>query len=446
MRVILLSIILFFIIFCTSTAQWRLLNEQPTYGFAANPKNPKTLFVGGIGRQIFRSYDAGNTWDTLVVEFKTGTTRFTNIFIHPVDTNIIIIGGLGFGTIMRSKDAGNSWDTVSIVPEVLSPLTLPGESIIADVNNSDIIYAADLFSSSIYRSLDRGLSWDSISSIRAPALCTITMLPNGSMFAGCTGGTIHKSIDAGFTWRQVAKVITNEGDDAEIPRIVFSKRNPLVGYAVASYFYYLLRPSGGLFTTEDGGETWRLISFADTSLWSLAVRTIGTEDEVFVGGYTDDFGAPQRVPGQGIVRRSQNSGKNWLRIDQTIAWTDTIHRNAWMMKFVGDLRETERLYMATEAGFFVMDEPSDINNKLLENDTDMWDALLQNNILSISYPKEFSDKLNLSVELTSLIGERIFKTIANGERVFQVQNCPKGIVVCEISDGFTRKHQLLISE
>jgi len=175
----------------------------------------------------------------------------------------------------------------------------------ADVNNSDIIYAGDLRSTIIYRSMDRGVSWDSISTVGSTALCTITMLPNSTtMFAGCTGGTIHKSTDAGKTWQLVAKVINNAGDDAEVPRIVFGKRNPLVGYAVASYFYYLLRPSGGLFKTEDGGDTWKLIAFADTSLWSLAVRSIGMEDEVFVGGYTDDFGAPQRVPGQGIVRRS----------------------------------------------------------------------------------------------------------------------------------------------
>jgi len=115
--------------YCPSTAQWRQLIAEPTFGFVANPQNPKTLYVGGIGRQIFRSYDGGNSWDTLVVEFKTGTTRFTNIFIHPVDTNIIIIGGLGVGTLKRSIDAGTTWDTVKITPEVLSPLNLPGESI-----------------------------------------------------------------------------------------------------------------------------------------------------------------------------------------------------------------------------------------------------------------------------------------------------------------------------
>lgn len=444
MRTCILIILISMIHLCASTAQWRQLIAEPTFGFAVNPQNPKTLFVGGIGRQIFRSYDAGNTWDTLVVEFKTGTTRFTNVFIHPIDTSIIIVGGLGFGTIRRSVDAGKTWD---IVLEELSPLTLPGETIIADVNNSDIIYAGDLRSTIIYRSVNRGASWDSISTLNVPALCTITMLPNSTtMFAGCTGGSIQKSTDAGRTWQQVAKVITNSGDDAEIPRIVFSKRNPLVGYAVASYFYYLLRPSGGLFKTEDGGDTWRLIGFADTSLWSLAVRTFGAEDEVFVGGYTDDFGAPQRVPGQGIVQRSQNSGSSWLRIDHRIDWIDTIHRNAWMMKFVGNTPETERLFMASEAGFFVMDAPSGVEDYVPSKPATEWNAQVRAGILTITFPHDYIGKTDVQVRLTSLIGERIFEGISRGMNTFRVENCPKGVYFCEISDGMTRRHLMVMGE
>jgi hypothetical protein len=39
------------------------------------------MFVGGEGRVVYRSYDAGNTWDTLILGYKGGTALINNIFI-----------------------------------------------------------------------------------------------------------------------------------------------------------------------------------------------------------------------------------------------------------------------------------------------------------------------------------------------------------------------------
>ncbi|MBK9248539.1 MAG: hypothetical protein IPM69_10605 [Ignavibacteria bacterium] len=154
----------------STNAQWRKLIAAQTYGFATNPQNSKTIFVGGIDRKLYRSFDGGISWDTLSVGFVSDGPKITNIFIHPIDTNIIIAGGLGLGTIQRSTDGGNTWKIVSTWDY---PISMPSETIINDVNNSDVIYAANKNRSIIFKSINKGATWDSISRVPAFAVCTL---------------------------------------------------------------------------------------------------------------------------------------------------------------------------------------------------------------------------------------------------------------------------------
>lgn len=334
---------------------WKRLLDRETFGMCVNPLKPATMYVGGFGRRLYRTYDAGATWDTLVVEFVTATTRFTNVYVSPADTNVLLVAGLGFGTVRRSSDHGQTW---SVVLETLSPFTASSETLVNDPHNPNTIYAADLRFCNIYRSYDRGITWDTVGSAGVPFvenLCTLAIRPDSSniILAGLAGGVIKRSADSGKTWT-VSSNLTVNSDDAEVPRIIFSKRNPLIGYAVVAYFFYENRPSGGVFRTTDGGYSWNRIGLPDTSVWTCAVRTRNGEDDLFVGGYTDDYGAPKRVPGYGIVQRSTNGGVSWLDIDNNIAWIDSLRKNAWMMKFADE--NDERLYMASERGFFFFEK------------------------------------------------------------------------------------------
>lgn len=359
MKLFLLILLASFVVVSDSVvaqiSPWKRLLDRETFGMCVNPLKPTTMYVGGFGRRLYRTYDAGATWDTLVVEFVTATTRFTNVYVSPADTNVIIVAGLGFGTVRRSSDHGETWN---VVLETLSPFTASSETVVNDPHNPNTVYAADLRFCNIYRSYDRGITWDTVGAAGIPFtenLCTLAIRPDSSniILAGLAGGVIRRSVDSGKTWNESGTLTVNS-EDAEVPRIIFSKRNPLIGYAVVAYFFYENRPSGGVFRTTDGGYSWNRIGFADTSVWTAAVRTRNGEDDLFVGGYTDDYGAPKRVPGYGIVQRSTNGGTTWQGIDNNIAWIDSLRKNVWMMKFAG--ANDERLYMATERGFFYFDE------------------------------------------------------------------------------------------
>lgn len=341
----------------SALGNWRRLIDKDAYSVAINPKNPRTLFIGSTARRLYRSYDAGQTWDSLAVEFTQGSGWFSNIFVHPIDTNVIFVGGSQFGDLQRSTDHGKTWTKVLSRP---SNVNLNGEVIIANPNNPDTMYIAELNPGIVSRSTDRGETWDSISVIdNIPFLCTLTMRADSTniIFAGCADGVIRKSTDGGVTWRKTTMVrnvvVPPEEESVEIPKIVFSKRDPQIGYASATIFSKKSLPNGGIYRTLDGGETWKQFQFRDTSIWALDVRERFGYDEIVVGGFSDFTG----FPGAGIVRRSVDNGMSWALIDTDIPWStngENTPHDVWMMKFLGPTNNP-RLYMASTHGFFVYD-------------------------------------------------------------------------------------------
>ncbi len=324
---------------------WKKLLNEATYDVWVNPQNPNTMFVGGEGRVVYRSYDAGNTWDTLILGYKGGGALINNIFIHPIDTNVVICGGLIFGDVRRTTNHGTNKEDWKIVLQGMRNIALNGKALVMKPDDPDILYIGDYTSGTFFRSQDRGATWDSIStifttrqkrdSIGGPwrdtllpvQICSISIREDSTniVFAGSCFGENFISTDGGYTWTLTDILADPEvQSDCEVTRVDFSKKNPLVGYAVITYLSPINTPNGGLHKTTDGGYTWDLIAFADTSLWTVAVRTndAGTDDEVYVGGYTEHFYTYDKLmtPGIGMVRRSLDGGLNWQSYDASMDW------------------------------------------------------------------------------------------------------------------------------
>lgn len=416
------SILLFLFLFAFSEealAQWSNLLDVPTYGFCVNPKNPDNIYVGGLGRKLYRTDNGGKSWDTLVVEFESGSSRFTNVLVPDEDTSVVIVAGLGFGTVRRSSDRGETWQ---IVIETLSPYFAPGELIYEVPGKSNTLIASELVSRIIYQSTNNGLQWDSIGKVIPESkffLCTLTPRLDSTniIYGGCTPGTIVRSTDGGKSWIEQAKLIENKYNDSEVPKIVISKKNPAVMYAVVTYFYPESSPNGGVFKSENYGYTWKRIAYQDTSLWAIDVRTHNDSDELWVGGLFDGFAGDSLIPGRGIIANSKNDGEIW-ELEKNIPWFSEHAQNVWMLRYHKDKNDKDIVYYATQEGFLKYEYETSVTFDDFSHLYNSIDIVFQNHQLTLKTDN------SLSFDDCSLI---IYDMVANKVASFNSEDLTSSI-------------------
>jgi photosystem II stability/assembly factor-like uncharacterized protein len=199
--------------------------------------NPNIVYVGTgsapirsnviIGRGVYRSTDAGKTWQFLGLK-ESG--QIGEIRVHPTNPDIVWLAALGspFGPnaergIFKTIDGGKTWKKTLFVDNEHG-----GRTVTVDKTNPNVLYA------SVYRGFRKG--WDIISG--GPA----------------DKGGIYKSTDGGETWTKLSTGLPNKligRIDIDIAR-----SNPKVVYAHVE----APREEGGLYRSDDAGGTWRLIN------------------------------------------------------------------------------------------------------------------------------------------------------------------------------------------
>jgi photosystem II stability/assembly factor-like uncharacterized protein len=376
-RVLLILTVIFLSFSAISQSQdlkWKRILPQPCYDVWVNPQNPNTILVGGEGRRIWRSYDGGNTWDSLIVGYLGVRNRLNNIHINSVDTNVVIIGGLLFGDVRRSTNLGDSWD---IVLSRTRAVALNGKALMVREDDPNTYYVGDYTTGIIFKSTDQGITWDSISTVTvdvwikrndewkdttvAVGIGCIGIRQDSSdiLFCGDVDGNMFLSQDGGYTWNFVDSLLQdgvrpryyrNGIGDQEITRIVFSDRDPRVGYAVITYLFPTNLPNGGLWKTTDGGYNWDIIGFADTSMWACATRRYLDTDEIFIGGYTEHYYPKEEdiVPGVGIVRGSTDGGLTWTNYDKQMDWVVEV---PWLQEQFWGIATTSDTYQLAVGGW-----------------------------------------------------------------------------------------------
>lgn len=400
-------ILLLFTFTKEANSQWSNLLNVPTYGFCVNPKNPDNIYVGGIGRKLYRTDNGGKSWDTLVVEFESGSARFTNVLVTKEDTSVIIVAGLGFGTVRRSSDRGETWQTVI---ETLSPYFAPGELIYEVPDKKNTLIASELVSRIIYQSTDNGIQWDSIGKVIPESdffLCTLTPRTDSTniIYGGCTPGTIVRSTDGGKSWILQAKLVENKYNDSEVPKIVISKKNPAIMYAVVTYFYPESSPNGGVFKSENYGYTWKRIGFRDTSLWAIDVRTQNNDDELWLGGLFDGFSGDDIIPGRGIIANSKNAGNVW-ELEKEVPWYSDHAQNVWMIRYHKDRSGNDIVFFATQEGFLEYEYKTSVTFEDFSHHYNTIDFVLMNNVLKLKSEDNYSLE-NHSLLLFNMLGEAV---------------------------------------
>ncbi len=228
-----------------------------TGAVAVAPANPKVVWLGtgeandrnssGWGKGVYRSTDAGATW----IPAGLGASRtIARIVAHPTDPEtawVAAVGDLWVPSaergLYRTTDGGKTWKAVLVAPAPYGDRVGAGDVAI-DPTNPQTLYAA------LYAR--RRTPWSFTS---GPAATD-----------GKDLGGIFKTADGGATWRKLtAGLPTGTGRiglavHARDPRIVYAVVQSEEGGGTIGD---VRSRRGGVFRSEDGGETWTRTSPLD---------------------------------------------------------------------------------------------------------------------------------------------------------------------------------------
>ncbi|MFD2533072.1 WD40/YVTN/BNR-like repeat-containing protein [Gracilimonas halophila] len=246
-----------------------------------HPDNENIWYVAVGSGNVWKTTNAGTTWEPIFDN--EGSYSIGSVTIDPNNPNIIWVGTgedvggrhVGFGDgIYKSTDAGNSWTNMGLEnSEHLS-------NVIVHPENSDIVWVAaegPLWSSGgergLYKTTDGGENWTNVlSGNEWTGVTDILIDPRdpdvlyaatwqrhrtvAAYMGGGPGSGIHKSTDGGENWEELTRGLpsSNMGKIG----LAISPQNPDIVYAAIE----LDRRTGGLYMSDDRGESWKKMSDA----------------------------------------------------------------------------------------------------------------------------------------------------------------------------------------
>ena len=168
------------------------------------------ILFSDYNRGLFRSADGGNTWaqiSTGLAPFFTGNVVLDSVDVCESQTDVIYAASPDFqrGGVFKSVDAGATWQR-------MSGDALPGPrrtfSVAVHPDNPDVVFAGS--SGTFYTSTDGGVTWD-VPASRPPGsveAIRIDAANPGLMYAASTGN-LSRSTDGGVSWTAVQIDATN---------------------------------------------------------------------------------------------------------------------------------------------------------------------------------------------------------------------------------------------
>lgn len=301
--------------------------------------DPMTYYMGTTGGGVWKTFDAGANWQNISDGFFT-TGSVGAVAVSESDANVVFVGmgehaprgvmtSYGDG-VYKSTDAGKTWKKSGL------DLTRHIAMIRVHPNNSDIVYVAaqgalhgPSSDRGIYKSTDGGATWKKILYVDENTGCADLSLDMNNprilyaamwdhrrtpweIRSGGKGSGLYKSTDAGESWTKIEKGLPKEKGKMAIE---VSRSNPEKLYALIESDSQ--KEMGGLFTSEDAGKTWNVVS-KDHRLVQRAWYYI----ELAVDPLNENVVYVLNAP----ALRSIDGGKTW----STIRGTHSDYHQLWI--------------------------------------------------------------------------------------------------------------------
>jgi uncharacterized protein (TIGR03437 family) len=226
---------------------------------AADPTDPKTLYLGADQGGIWKTTDSGANWVPLTDDQPVIDIRA--LAIAPGNRNYLYAATganyAGVGT-MSSADAGTTWIYRPFPVEAAAPP--PGviiRALAVSPANPAIVFAAveDYWTvpkSGIYRSDDAGANWRKIFGNNLAATNVFPDAANSAVLYAVVSTAVYKSTDGGQTWNVQALPASS----ATRMLLAQAPSAPATLYAVGMANSNAV----GAWRTTDAGQTWLPIS------------------------------------------------------------------------------------------------------------------------------------------------------------------------------------------
>ena len=244
---------------------------------AGIPGNASTFYFGAVNGGVWKTVDAGQTWESAWHGPDVGTIGA--LAVAPSDPNVIYAGtgepdprtdiASGDG-VYRSTDAGRTWTNIGLRD------SRQIARIVVDPRDPDVALVAaegDVFKPSsergVYRTTDGGKTWSRVLYVNdSTAAVDVAMDPTNprilfaamwqvrrtpwSLVDGGAGSGMYRSTDGGATWTRV------QGHG--LPEGIWGRTSLSIG-ADGRHVYALINAhQPGLYRSDDGGAQWTLIN------------------------------------------------------------------------------------------------------------------------------------------------------------------------------------------
>jgi photosystem II stability/assembly factor-like uncharacterized protein len=322
--------------------------------FAVNPKNNAEYFVAVASGHIWKTINAGTTWEPVFDNY--GSYSIGCLAMDPENSSVIWAGtgennhqrALGYGDgVYKTIDGGKSWKNMGLKDSRQIGM------IAIDPRNTNVVYVAAEGSvwgpggeRGLYKTTDGGKTWNKVLDIsentgvnnvildpRNPdVLYATSEQRRRHVFTKIGGGpesAIYKSTDAGATWEKLTSGLP--GGDVGGIGIAISPVNPDYIYAIIE----AAGETGGFFRSTNRGASWNKMS-----------------DHTAQGQYYNEiFCDPKDVDKVYSVETfshfTEDGGKTWKRVglkyrhvDDHAMWINPANTNHFLIGGDGGIYET----------------------------------------------------------------------------------------------------------
>ena len=254
-------------------------------------QKPDTVYLGTSNGRIYKSSDAGHSWNSLNPGIGPFRYVIDTLIQHPTEPNRIYAGAWDLystgGGLFESQDAGLTWTRV-MLPQ---PFSSVRDMAICKNQPSRMIVGTLV---GPYVSADEGKTWKKVGGIDVEKAHSVAIDPNDPkiLYVG-TWRLAYKSVDFGKTW--VRLIDRGMVLDSDVMSFSINSKNPQEIYSSAC---------SGVYRSTNGLQKFtRMRLLPDRfSIRTYTVDIDPVDTNVVYAGTTGGLWA------------SKNSGQNWARL------------------------------------------------------------------------------------------------------------------------------------